>query len=84
MVLVSLSCVLTVVILNVFYRGTNGRRVPEWAKKYIIQGVGRFLCHRNNAVGDLVTVDSEPRQNIKVSLSFINPFMNNGITHSYQ
>ena len=72
MVLVSLSCVLTVVILNVFYRGTNGRRVPEWAKKYIIQGVGRFLCHRNNAVGDLVTVDSEPRQNIKVSKGLIN------------
>ena len=49
MVLVSVSCVMTVLILNVFYHGTNGRRVPAWVKKYIILGVGRIVCLNRNS-----------------------------------
>ena len=44
MVLVSVSLVMTVLILNVFYHGSNGRRVPAWVKKYIILGIGRLVC----------------------------------------
>ena len=53
MVLVSLSCFLTIVILNVFYRGQNGRRVPRWAKIYIIGYLGRLVCSRANKIKDM-------------------------------
>ena len=66
MVLVSLSCVLTIVILNIFYRGTNGRRVPSWAKLYIMHYLGRVVCSRHNKVGD-----SETETLNKVSAYFI-------------
>ena len=66
MVLVSMSCVLTVVVLNVFYRGTNGRRVPQWAQKYILQGLGRIVCSRKNEVRDM-DLENEPSHKVRVS-----------------
>lgn len=53
MVLVSLSCFLTIIILNVFYRGRNGRRVPRWAKLYIVHYLGRLVCSRTNKIRDI-------------------------------
>ncbi|WAQ98008.1 ACHA9-like protein [Mya arenaria] len=60
MVLVSLSLLQTVVVLNVFYRGTNGRRVPRWAKVVFHQYIGRVLCIPSSKVG----VDDTPMQEI--------------------
>ncbi|XP_045216812.2 neuronal acetylcholine receptor subunit alpha-10-like isoform X2 [Mercenaria mercenaria] len=50
MVLVSLSLLQTVLVINVFYRGTNGRKVPRWARKICFQYLARFLCIRSNKV----------------------------------
>ena len=62
MVLVSLSCLLTILVLNVFYRGTNGRRVPHWAKQYIMHYLGRVVCARHNQVNDFESSKrSQPR-----------------------
>ncbi|XP_052280335.1 neuronal acetylcholine receptor subunit alpha-9-like isoform X1 [Dreissena polymorpha] len=50
MVLVSFSLLQTVLVLNVFYRGTNGRRVPRWANVFFLQFLGRALCIQSNKV----------------------------------
>lgn len=51
MVLVSLSLMQTVLVINVFYRGTNGRKVPKWLRKICFQYLARFLCLKSNKVG---------------------------------
>ena len=71
MVLVSLSCVLTILVLNVFYRGTNGRRVPHWAKLYIMKYLGRIVCSRHNRVDDSnveTTPGSPPRHDMDMKV----------------
>ncbi|KAL4227838.1 hypothetical protein ACF0H5_013275 [Mactra antiquata] len=50
MVLVSLSLFQTVVVLNVFYRGTNGRTVPRWARKIFFEYLGKVLCIKTNRI----------------------------------
>ena len=43
MCLVTMSCSQTVIVLNVFYRGNDGQKVPDWAKRNILGRLGRFL-----------------------------------------
>ena len=38
-----MSCSQTVIVLNVFYRGNDGQKVPDWAKRNILGRLGRFL-----------------------------------------
>ncbi|XP_053405685.1 neuronal acetylcholine receptor subunit alpha-6-like [Mercenaria mercenaria] len=46
MAFVSASLVQTVIVLNVFYRGTNGRTVPRWARLIFFRFIGKLLCVR--------------------------------------
>ena len=73
MVLVSLSCLLTILVLNVFYRGTNGRRVPHWAKLYIMRYLGRVVCARHNQVEDFESTykRGEPRHEMDMIVTDI-------------
>ena len=73
MVLVSLSLVLTVLVLNAFYRGTNGRRVPQWAKLYIMRYLGRLVCASQNKVKDFdfQSTKGEPRHEINMKVTDI-------------
>ncbi|XP_053406351.1 neuronal acetylcholine receptor subunit alpha-6-like [Mercenaria mercenaria] len=48
MVCVSASLVQTVIVLNVFYRGSNGRTVPRWARVLFFRCIGKMLCVRTN------------------------------------
>ncbi|XP_060555514.1 neuronal acetylcholine receptor subunit alpha-10-like isoform X2 [Ruditapes philippinarum] len=68
MVLVSLSLLQTVLVINVFYRGTNGRKVPTWARKLCYQYLARFLCIKSNKV-ETVNDDEE----LKVRSSKLDP-----------
>ena len=44
LILVLISVVLTVIVLNLHFRGPKTRRVPFWIRKYIIGYLGRFFC----------------------------------------
>ena len=44
MILVSMSCMMTVVVLNIHYRGTTGYNLPPWVRKLFLEKLGRFLC----------------------------------------
>nr|QQY02480.1 acetylcholine-gated chlorid channel [Cryptocotyle lingua] len=48
MVLVTLSQFLATMVVNLFYRGTDGRPPPLWARRLIIDGIGRLLHLRQN------------------------------------
>ncbi|TGZ55998.1 hypothetical protein CRM22_010247 [Opisthorchis felineus] len=48
MVLVTLSQFLATMVVNLFYRGTDGRPPPLWARRMIIDRVGRILHLRQN------------------------------------
>ncbi|OON16615.1 Neurotransmitter-gated ion-channel transmembrane region, partial [Opisthorchis viverrini] len=48
MVLVTLSQFLATMVVNLFYRGTDGRPPPLWARRMIIDRVGRMLHLRQN------------------------------------
>ncbi|XP_033750113.1 neuronal acetylcholine receptor subunit alpha-10-like [Pecten maximus] len=47
MVLVSLSCTMTVVVLMFHSRGCSGRKLPHWAKRIFIEKLGRLVCSRS-------------------------------------
>ncbi|XP_053405083.1 neuronal acetylcholine receptor subunit alpha-10-like [Mercenaria mercenaria] len=59
MAFVSASLVQTVIVLNVFYRGSNGRTVPSWARIIFFHCIGTMLCVRTkklhvvNLVGEM-------------------------------
>ena len=71
MVLVTLSCVLTILVLNAFYRGTNGRRVPRWAKLYIMRYLGRVVCSKHSQINyaDLETHENASRSEMGMKVS---------------
>ncbi|XP_071169768.1 neuronal acetylcholine receptor subunit alpha-10-like isoform X1 [Mytilus edulis] len=48
MTLVALSCFMTVMVLNLHYRGENGRKVPSWVRKLIINRLGVLVCSEKN------------------------------------
>ncbi|CAC5411102.1 CHRNA10 [Mytilus coruscus] len=48
MTLVALSCFMTVTVLNLHYRGENGRKVPSWVRKLIINRLGVLVCSEKN------------------------------------
>ena len=39
-----MSCVQSVVVLNLFYHGTTGRQVPKLAKTILFDYLGKALC----------------------------------------
>ncbi|XP_069137246.1 neuronal acetylcholine receptor subunit alpha-9-like isoform X2 [Argopecten irradians] len=47
MVLVSLSCTMTVIVLMFHSRGCSGRKIPSWAKRIFIEKIGRLVCSRS-------------------------------------
>ncbi|XP_070563841.1 neuronal acetylcholine receptor subunit alpha-10-like isoform X2 [Ptychodera flava] len=46
MVLVSLSLVMTVLVLNLHYRGPSSKPIPRWVKKIVLGHMQRFLLVR--------------------------------------
>ncbi|XP_067665508.1 neuronal acetylcholine receptor subunit alpha-10-like [Haliotis asinina] len=46
MVLVGLSCLMTVIVLNIHFKGSQGWPVPQIGKTIVIDGLGRLLCVR--------------------------------------
>ena len=42
--IITMSCVQSVVVLNLFYRGTNGRKIPQIAKTILFDYLGKVLC----------------------------------------
>ena len=43
MLLVSMSCLMTVVVLNVHFKGEYGTRFPTWMRFVFFRGIGRVL-----------------------------------------
>ena len=43
MMLVSLSCLMTVVVLNLHFKGEYGAKVPRWIRVTILEVVGRLV-----------------------------------------
>ena len=46
MILVGLSCVMEVMVLGVHHHGENGKDVPLWARKMLIEKLGPCLLSR--------------------------------------
>ncbi|KAK6188286.1 hypothetical protein SNE40_004494 [Patella caerulea] len=44
MVMVAMSCLMTVLVLNVHFRGVHGMKPPRILKKVIIGGLGKVFC----------------------------------------
>ncbi|XP_060067214.1 neuronal acetylcholine receptor subunit alpha-10-like [Ylistrum balloti] len=44
MTLVGCSCLLTVFVLQVHYKGNNGTRMPDWVKRCIMMPLSRVTC----------------------------------------
>ncbi|XP_021345857.1 neuronal acetylcholine receptor subunit alpha-10-like isoform X2 [Mizuhopecten yessoensis] len=47
MVLVSLSCTMTVIVLMFHSRGCSGRKIPSWAKRIFIVKLGKLVCSQS-------------------------------------
>ncbi|XP_060067251.1 neuronal acetylcholine receptor subunit alpha-9-like [Ylistrum balloti] len=47
MVLVSLSCTMTVIVLMFHSRGCSGRKIPLWAKRIFIEKLGKLFCSQS-------------------------------------
>ncbi|CAH8658983.1 unnamed protein product [Heterobilharzia americana] len=43
MVMVTLSIFMTTWVVNLFYKGNEGRPVPLWIRRFVIDGLGRLL-----------------------------------------
>lgn len=43
MLLVSLSCLMTVIVLNLHFKGEFGKKLPSWARKIFLHCLGRLL-----------------------------------------
>ena len=48
MVLVGLSCLMEIIVLNVHYRGENGKNLPNWARKMFLEKCGKYLLPGSN------------------------------------
>ncbi|CAD5118373.1 DgyrCDS7085 [Dimorphilus gyrociliatus] len=57
MVLITLSTFLSVIVINLYFRGDKKSRVPKWLKKFIVDYVGRLLCMKN----ELAQNDDSPK-----------------------
>lgn len=49
MLLVSMSCLVTVAILVVHHRGGHGRRLPLWLRRAFLKGLGPWLLVHTRA-----------------------------------
>ncbi|XP_053405082.1 neuronal acetylcholine receptor subunit alpha-9-like [Mercenaria mercenaria] len=61
MAFVSASLAQTVIVLNVYYRGTNGRTVPRWARLIFFHYIGKVLGVRTKDPDAVHPIEKMPR-----------------------
>ncbi|KAL4227651.1 Neuronal acetylcholine receptor subunit alpha-7-like [Mactra antiquata] len=49
MLLVSMSCLMTVIVLNVHFRGSHGKKLPNWIRRIFFDCLGRILLVKHVA-----------------------------------
>lgn len=67
MTLVALSCFMTVMVLNIHFRGNNGRKVPRWVKYIVVDKLGFFVCSRKNTERFYRSHNSAKRNSTKIN-----------------
>lgn len=61
MVLVSMSCTMTVIVLMFHTRGCSGRKLPPWAKRIFVEKLGKLVCYQTGTPAqDPNKVDTAP------------------------
>ncbi|XP_048772572.1 neuronal acetylcholine receptor subunit alpha-10-like [Ostrea edulis] len=43
LLLTCLSCVMSAIVLYLFYHDLSGKQMPEWVRKFFVQGLGRLM-----------------------------------------
>ncbi|CAH8677211.1 unnamed protein product [Schistosoma rodhaini] len=83
MVMVTLSIFVATWVVNLFYKGNEGRAIPFWIRRFIIDGLGRILGIRQI----IPLIDKSKRLNpeissLKISMNETNSIQTN-ITNHY-
>ncbi|CAD5118370.1 DgyrCDS7081 [Dimorphilus gyrociliatus] len=58
MIMITLSTFLSVIVINLYFRGDKRNRVPQWLKRLMIDILARIMCMR----GELVSEDAPKNQ----------------------
>nr|CAH8873044.1 unnamed protein product [Trichobilharzia regenti] len=72
MVMVTLSIFMATWVVNLFYKGNEGRPVPFWIRRFIIDGVGRLLGIRQT----IPLIDKSQRSGVQI------PFFSTSVNES--
>ncbi|KAL4228119.1 hypothetical protein ACF0H5_013554 [Mactra antiquata] len=72
MLLVSLSCVMTVTVLNIHHRGGNGQRMPDWVRKVFLGWIAWFVLLRDKKHVSPIPANILSRKNSRVHASKMN------------
>ncbi|RNA21153.1 neuronal acetylcholine receptor subunit alpha-10-like [Brachionus plicatilis] len=91
LILVLISVILTIIVLNLHYRGPKNQRVPKWVRVYIIGYLGQVFCFcnesRNFMLNELVNKKKDkiliPKKKLKKNLKNQNSDSSNRSSDEY-